>query len=99
MALKTTITIQGGVSVADAYVNIVPDVWKKDESGNWYACANLRAWTSQAARDAGESPLVSPAIDRRKITNVDLSTITTDPLTWWYAQLKDMPEFADAVDA
>lgn len=83
MALIVDVPLQGGFVAEGCYVRIrVVDVVKKDRSdGTFYACADLAVFKDKIEADKVGTDgkpnghmLVSPAVDRVKVINLDLES-------------------------
>ena len=82
MAVSADIPCACGTLQTGAYVRIkVVDVAKKDpESGTFYCCAEIEAFTDATAEDE-----ITPPVQRVKVSPLDLDS---NPLVQLYTKLK-----------
>jgi|TARA_R110000765_G_scaffold424446_1_gene535251 hypothetical protein len=88
MALIVDAPLVGGIVAEGCYVRIrVQDVLKKNrDDGTFYACADLEVFVDKATADSEDGKaLSSPAVDRVKVTGLDLET---NGLVQLYTKLK-----------
>ena len=88
MALIVDVPLTGGFVATGCYVRIrAVDVVKKDpEEGTFYACADLEVFKDAAtALEENAQALQSSAVDRVKLTNLDLES---NGLVQLYTKLK-----------
>jgi hypothetical protein len=95
MALQATVQVYGGLTATDAYIRCRPLHWKKDESGDWYTVIDIEVWNLDPEVE-GAVQLTAPDLDRKKVSGIDLTAISADPVSWAYAQVK--PDIPGAVD-